>query len=48
MSVLFSITEKDGVIAGPLREPRNSAINAGAGSIHDQETAKKLGFRLWA
>ena len=45
MNELFSITEKDGAITGPLREPRNSAINAGAGSIHDQETAKKLGFR---
>lgn len=45
MDDLFSVTKKDGVLTGPLREPRNSAINAGAGSIHDQETAKKLGFR---
>jgi hypothetical protein len=45
MNELFSVTEKDGAITGPLREPRNSAINAGAGSIHDQATAKKLGFR---
>jgi hypothetical protein len=45
MNDLFSVTEKDGVLTGPQREPRNSAIHAGAGSIHDQATAKKLGFR---
>ena len=41
----FSFDEQDNVITGPIREPRNSAINAGAGSIHDDATAKKLGFR---
>lgn len=33
------------VIAGPPWEGRNWAINAGAGSIHDDETAENLGFR---
>lgn len=33
-----------GVVAGPLRAPRNQALNA-RGSIHDDATAQKLGFR---
>lgn len=45
MTVAFNFADENGVITGPQREPRNSAINAGAGSIHDEETAKKLGFR---
>jgi hypothetical protein len=39
-----SITIEDGVIAGPLRSSVNNAINA-KGSIHDDATASKLGFR---
>lgn len=35
----------DGALEGPVRTPRNSARSAGAGSIHDDATAKKLGFR---
>ena len=45
MTTAFNVTERDGVVTGPVREPRNSAIHAGAGSIHDDATAKKLGFR---
>lgn len=41
-----TITEKEpGVLAGPLRNVINPAIGAGAGSIHDQATAQRLGFR---
>ncbi len=36
--------EQDGVIVGPYRRPRNAG-SAGAGSIHDDETAKAVGFR---
>ena len=32
-------------IAGPLWNGRNWASHAGAGSIHDDATASKLGFR---
>jgi hypothetical protein len=32
-------------IAGPLRSPRNSARDAGDGSIHDDATASRLGFK---
>lgn len=38
------ITRRDGVIVGPLRRSRNNARNE-AGSIHDDATASKLGFR---
>src|SRR5437773_2612211 len=38
------ITERDGVLIGPLREPRNLAANK-AGSIHDDCQAQRLGFR---
>jgi hypothetical protein len=38
------IVEKDGLLVGPLREPRNLAANV-AGSIHDDSQAQKLGFR---
>ncbi|MCS7296195.1 MAG: hypothetical protein NZ761_12465 [Dehalococcoidia bacterium] len=37
-------TEEDGVLIGPWREPRNEAADQ-RGSIHDDETARKLGFR---
>lgn len=33
------------VIVGPLWEARNWSADEGAGSIHDDETASKLGFR---
>ena len=45
MSEAFSYDEHDGVLAGPVRSPRNSAKHLGAGSIHDDATAQKLGFR---
>lgn len=38
------IFEQDGVLVGPLREPRNLAANV-VGSIHDDSQAQKLGFR---
>ncbi len=38
------ITIEDGVITGPLRSSVNNAINS-KGSIHDDATASKLGFR---
>jgi len=38
------IVEQEGVLVGPLREPRNLAANV-AGSIHDDSQAQKLGFR---
>jgi hypothetical protein len=38
------ITEHDGVLAGPMRRPRNLAATQ-RGSIHDDATAQKLGFR---
>jgi len=36
---------QDDVLIGPLLAPANTARSAGAGSIHDDATAKKLGFR---
>lgn len=38
------IIEKDGVLVGPLREPRNLEANE-TGSIHDDVQAQRLGFR---
>jgi hypothetical protein len=38
------IREQDGVLIGPLRVPRNLAHDQ-RGSIHDDATAQKLGFR---
>jgi hypothetical protein len=38
------IIERDRVLIGPLRRPRNLAANQ-RGSIHDDATAQKLGFR---
>lgn len=40
----FEVSEKDGVLSGPLRRPVNVSRDA-AGSIHDDATAQKLGFR---
>ncbi len=38
------ITEHDGVLAGPWRRPRNASADE-RGSIHDDATARVLGFR---
>ena len=38
------IMERDGTLIGPYRRPRNLSINV-RGSIHDDATAQKLGFR---
>jgi hypothetical protein len=40
----FSTVEKDGVLEGPVRRPDNIS-KAALGSIHDDATAQKLGFR---
>ena len=45
MREAFTFEEHEGVLAGPERAPRNSARHLGAGSIHDDATAQKLGFR---
>lgn len=45
MSEAFSFEESADGLAGPIRTPRNSARHLGAGSIHDDATAQKLGFR---
>ncbi len=45
MADAFQATLADGVFSGPVRAPRNSAKHLGAGSIHDDATAQKLGFR---
>jgi hypothetical protein len=45
MTLAFTYQEQDGVLQGPVRTPRNSARHLGAGSIHDDATAQKLGFR---
>lgn len=37
--------EQGDTLIGPLLKPRNNARGAGAGSIHDDATAQKLGFR---
>ena len=38
------IVEQNGVLIGPYRRPRNLAATV-RGSIHDDATAQKLGFR---
>jgi len=38
------IVERDGVLVGPYRQPRNMAASI-KGSIHDDATARPLGFR---
>jgi hypothetical protein len=45
MSEAFSAAKQDGVLVGPVRSPKNTASHLGAGSIHDDATAQKLGFR---
>jgi hypothetical protein len=35
-------------ISGPVRRPRDISREAGAGSIHDDATASRLGFRSGA
>ncbi len=40
----FAVTVADGVMAGPLRRSVNNSAQA-RGSIHDDATARKLGFR---
>jgi hypothetical protein len=45
MNEAFSYEDRDGVLIGPIRSPKNSAKHLGAGSIHDDATAQKLGFR---
>jgi hypothetical protein len=45
MTTAFDYEEQDGVLQGPVRTPRNTARHLGAGSIHDDATAQKLGFR---
>jgi hypothetical protein len=39
-----AIIEKSGILVGPYRRPRNLSANE-RGSIHDDATAQKLGFR---
>ncbi|MEM8918519.1 MAG: hypothetical protein AAGE37_06615 [Pseudomonadota bacterium] len=41
----FQFEERDGILVGPERNPLNVARHYGSGSIHDDNTAKKLGFR---
>ncbi|MFI5178545.1 MAG: hypothetical protein ACHQO8_08280 [Vicinamibacterales bacterium] len=43
-TMLDEIIEQDGVLTGPFRRPRNTSADA-RGSIHDDATAKDLGFR---
>jgi hypothetical protein len=43
-SAMAAIEEQDGVLTGPVKAPANLAADA-AGSIHDDKTAQKLGFR---
>jgi hypothetical protein len=40
----FAALEQDGVLVGPIRRPTN-ASKAAKGSIHDDATARKLGFK---
>ncbi len=39
------LIQQDDILVGPMLTPRNSARHLGAGSIHDDATAQKLGFR---
>jgi hypothetical protein len=45
MNEAFRVEHRDGVLIGPVRVPKNTASHLGAGSIHDDATAQKLGFR---
>jgi hypothetical protein len=40
----FAVTDREGILTGPVRRPVNLSRDA-AGSIHDDETARNLGFR---
>lgn len=40
----FAFEDRDGILAGPVRRPVNFSRDA-KGSIHDDATAQKLGFR---
>ena len=40
----FTVSDHDGVLVGPVRHPENFSKNA-VGSIHDDDSAKALGFR---
>ena len=44
MGTDFQFEERDGVLVGPERSPLNAARHH-SGSIHDDNTAKELGFR---
>src|SRR5690606_38042129 len=44
-TTLGEIVEQQGKLVGPYRPARNMAAGAGEGSIHDDKTAKGLGFR---
>lgn len=39
-----AIEEHDGILSGPVKAPVNLGAGLGAGSIHDDQTAQKLGF----
>lgn len=43
-TMLGQVIEQDGVLAGSFRRPRNTSADV-RGSIHDDATAKDLGFR---
>ena len=43
-STTSEIIEQEGVLVGPWRKPRNTSANE-RGSIHDDDTARPLGFR---
>ena len=44
MTATFKVEDRDGVLAGPVRNPVNFSRGA-KGSIHDDSTAQTLGFR---
>lgn len=44
MKDAFMVEDRDGILAGPIRHPVNFSRDA-KGSIHDDATAQKLGFR---
>ncbi|MCK9486818.1 MAG: hypothetical protein M0R73_08980 [Dehalococcoidia bacterium] len=39
-----AVEERDGLLVGPVKAPVNLGAGLGAGSIHDDKTAQKLGF----
>ncbi len=44
-TAMAAVEERDGVLEGPFKAPANLASGLGEGSIHDDSTAQKLGFR---